>query len=127
MTLPKEANALIHQDLDKKSIKTMEGATFQIQPRIGEQPIKQFYQNYKGIKRSVEREDHLKLPQAAYLYQCEKQRLMPMTIGLVNYKGKEDEINASRYCMGNNYAAAYGKGLLMSNVKKVDISNNNLN
>lgn len=65
-------------------------------------PVREFYQNYKSIKRSVERDEHHIMPQAAFLHQCDKQNLIPKAFGLVNMKGKEDEIRS--YSMGNNYA-----------------------
>ena len=65
------------------------------------------------------------MPQAAFLHQCDKQNLIPKAFGLVNMKGKEDEIRS--YSMGNNYAQAYGQGLSLSNIRKVNISDNRLN
>jgi len=42
---------------------------------------------------------------------CEETNLVPRPFGLVNFKGKEDEVNIKRYLMGNKYATAYGDGL----------------
>jgi hypothetical protein len=39
---------------------------------------------------------------------CERLNLIPVPFGLVNYKGKEDEINVSSFRMGNDYAIALG-------------------
>lgn len=46
---------------------------------------------------------------------------------MVNYKGKEDEINIKNHLMGDKYAAAYSKGLKMLTAKKLNISHNRLN
>ena len=45
----------------------------------------------------------------------------------MNYKGKEEEINAENYQMGNRYAKAYGRGLSLLNVRKLNIAGNRLN
>ena len=81
---------------------------FHFQHRIGEVPVLDFFSNYKNINRSLEREEHLKEPQTAFLYECEKQNLIPVPFGFVKYKGKEEEINVSNYLMGKDYARAYG-------------------
>lgn len=38
--------------------------------RIGEASVLDFFNNYKNLKKSVEREEHLKEPQTAFLFQC---------------------------------------------------------
>lgn len=100
---------------------------FHYSHRIGEQSVTDFFSNYKHLKKSIERDEHLKEPQTAFLLQCEKANLIPIPFGLVNYKGKEDEINVSSYKMGNDYATAFGKGLhLAGNVKKLNFADNRL-
>lgn len=79
--------------------------------RIGEHAIQDFYSNYRDIKRSMEREEHLREPQTAFLAQCVKQNLIPVPFGLVNHKGEEHEINLKNYRMGDEYADAFGHGL----------------
>ena len=95
--------------------------------RIGEQSVSEFFMNFKDLKKSIEREEHLKEPQTAFLLQCEKQNLIPMPFGIVNYKGKEEEINVRSYRMGNDYAQAYGQGLqLAANIRKLNFADNRL-
>ena len=45
----------------------------------------------------------------------------------MNYKGNEEEINVENYQMGNRYAKAYGKGLQLMNVRKLNVAGNRLN
>jgi hypothetical protein len=100
---------------------------FHFEQRIGEQPVNDYYKNMKELIRSVQREEHLKEPQTAYLVQCEKQNLVPDPFGLVSRKGNEEELNLQSYRMGNSYAKAYGQGLKLANIKRVNVADNGLN
>ena len=70
--------------------------------------------------------EHLKEPQTAYLFECEKNNLVPTPFGLVGRKGNVDEINLQGHGMGNSYAQAYGKGLSLANIMKVNMADNGL-
>lgn len=85
--------------------------TFHYSKRIGEEPIKEYYENFKNLKRSVERKEHLKEAQTMFLTECEEKRIAPRPFGIVQYKGREEEINIRSYMIGNDYAQAYGKSL----------------
>jgi hypothetical protein len=46
----------------------------------------------------------------------------------VQFKGHEDEINLKNYGMGDEYVAAFAKGLkISSTIRKVNLANNRLN
>ena len=40
--------------------------------RIGEQSVSDFFSNYKDINKSVQRDEHLKEAQTAFLAECNK-------------------------------------------------------
>jgi hypothetical protein len=40
--------------------------------RIGEQSVSDFFSNYKDINKSVQRDEHLKEAQTAFLVECNK-------------------------------------------------------
>jgi type IV secretory pathway VirD2 relaxase len=73
--------------------------------------VQDYYQNFKELKRSLEREEHLKEAQTSFLQQCENNNLIPVPYGLVQYKGKEDEINIKNYMVNDDVANAYGRSL----------------
>eukprot|EP00347_Sterkiella_histriomuscorum_P017331 403349792 len=95
--------------------------------RVSEQAVFDYYRNYKNLKASIERDEHLIFPQSAYIQSCEKSNLIPRPYGLVTYKGDDQELNVKNFLMGNKYAKAYGQGLSLLETKKVNVSNNRLN
>ena len=52
------------KDLSKKSLSKR---AFHYENRIGEESVSHYFQNMKQLKRSVQRMEHLKEPQTAYL------------------------------------------------------------
>ncbi len=95
--------------------------------RISEQAVFDYYRNFKNLKASIEREEHMLYPQSAYINSCEESMLIPRPYDFVNYKGSENEINVENFMMGNKYAKAYSKGLQLMNVKKLNVAGNRLN
>lgn len=75
----------------------------------------------------MERDEHLKEAQTNFLLQCENKNLVPVPYGMVQYKGRDDEINLKNYMVNDIVAGAYGQSLqLSSNVKRVNFANNQL-
>lgn len=81
-------------DLHKNNSKSsLSKKAFHFEHRIGDQPVNNYFLNMKELKKSVQRDEHLKEPQTAYLVQCERQNLVPVPFGLVSRKGHEEELN----------------------------------
>ena len=58
--------------------------------------------------------------------EAEKRQLYPNPSGIVAFSGKNKTIDASHFSMGNNRAAAFGKGLQYTEAKHVDLQSNNI-
>jgi hypothetical protein len=82
-----------------------------------------FYQQYKSSHKNSEYTDS---SSAAYLSELNKQSLPPHRFRLVDFKGKQDEIDLKSYGMGNRYGRAFGQGILQSRVKRLNLSDNHL-
>lgn len=79
--------------------------------RVGEMPVMDYYQNYKNLKRSIERDEHLSQAQTLFLKEIEQKNMIPVPYGMVQYKGTEEEINLKSYRIGDDYASIYGHSL----------------
>jgi hypothetical protein len=93
------------------------------QNRLGEDSVMSFYQQYKSSHKNSEYTDS---SSAAYLSELNKQSLPPHRFRLVDFKGKQDEIDLKSYGMGNRYGRAFGQGILQSRVKRLNLSDNHL-
>ena len=54
----------MHKNLSKSSLTKK---AFHFENRIGDESVNDFFLNMKELKKSVQREEHLKEPQTAYL------------------------------------------------------------
>lgn len=51
---------------------------------------------------------------------------MPEPIGIVSWKGNEQELNIDNYSMGNNYASALSQSIKKINPKRINLKGNRL-
>jgi DNA mismatch repair ATPase MutS len=89
--------------------------------------VAKFYQNYKDIERSIQRQEDQKEAPTALLKQIEKAQLIPKTFKLVQHKGSEEELNLQSYGMfEGKYAKAIANAIELSQLKKVNVAENYL-
>lgn len=79
--------------------------------RVGYNQVDDYYKTFQRLDRAIEFGEHKKNSKVAYMAEAEKRHLYPNPSGIVAFSGKNKTIDASHFAMGNNRAAAFGKGL----------------
>ena len=88
--------------------------------------MSKFFEKYKNIHKSTEKNKHLNQAPLAFLTKCDEFNLLPSPIGMVSLKGRNDSINIKQYMIGNQYAEALSNGLKLSIADKINVSSNRL-
>ena len=86
--------------------------------------------SYRNLSRIRDSRNHLQLPNCAlaeFLSQADKERISPEPVGVVKRRGGEEEMNLSKYLIGDRYAAALSKGIkCLPKLSKLNMSGNRL-
>lgn len=88
-----------------------------------------FTQQFRGLKRTVDvnrfyqRENS---PVEAYLSRIDRSLLLPEPMGLVKTKGKDCDLNISRYSMGDSFAEALSESFTTLEMERVNLRSNRL-
>lgn len=93
---------------------------------VGEEAYTNFYTKFKRLTREIEGSPNGYSATTAFLSSCERQKIIPNPMGILKWKGDENEINAENYFMGKKYALALSSSMKYLKTEKLNLHSNNL-
>ena len=93
---------------------------------VGEEAYSHYYKKYRRLSKEKEISPNGYSATTAYLASCEKQKMIPLPMGIVKWDGVEGEINCENYLMGRKYAMALSNSMKYLKTEKLNLQSNNL-
>lgn len=96
---------------------------------VGVKARLEFTDQYKGLRRTLDFNRFFQRdnsPVEAYLHRLDHSLLLPEPMGLVKTRGKDLDLNASLYSMGDSYADALSEGFSALEMERINLKSNRL-